>query len=517
MTLHPKAKEFHYRQIQRKKDEKKMTVRDFSNQFSVVICDVMKAYYSMTYRSTWAEMANDLLNSFKQYTGKHGGVLILVADLYRTPNQYRELVATTRRESAAARKPRKPKAGEPPKPASETVLVPSPEKGKTYESPPSDLDFHCYLHNSDWKTMVILPSIGRELRKVRLDNTALVIRGFCHEPEEISDPETFDKRKSYGTVWWSPPSEEHEKKGKVCKVFDEIATPGTAEADLATVSFAYALTKYHAKLLPYLCESLEFSGGDDTPPHILMVSGDGDAHTINMMMAAKYRLDNIFIGVLNVDWSIPCVYSALEAARELPDKKFGELGYYVYCALIYLCGCDYTEKIHAVSSEGIDNSIIPFFNNRNRSSNLYTKGSPLVAYRDRLSSDVSPSTMVQLDDELGLPVLSHLAWCSLILASEGCSVTRCHCLPDSPRACEDIYSGRSEEGITLHYLISIVAGLESTLRYFSSEWDPRQPSVALELTETCGYYRDRAGVHFGMRPLTPEFEKGMEHFLKIIY
>jgi len=533
MTLHTKAKAFHYKRLK----ERNVKRYPFERNFQVVICDVMMSYYRLCYRSSWREIATDLLNCYKDFSGEFGGILFLVADLYKTPNEFRKLVATTRLDTEI-----KKVANKASKIAKRDedfddigcenedvrIKIEPPDVGDDFSSPPNKHKFSDYLHNSAWKTQVILPKIGEELRKMRLNKTVLILRGFCLEPEEITNPKLFDRRKSYGMLWVCPSQRDTRECSFACDFFDDISCPSTAEADLSTVSLAAALTKHHATLLPKLSSEVVF---DDkfNPPSILMLGGDGDAHTINMFMAFMRKYNNIYIAVLDVDGTIPFFYNAMEAARKVPDKDIcgKKTALFTYCCMMYLCGCDYTEKMYSVNPETLSESlvekVIHSSSSTRISNNIYSGGqSPLTKFSSSMSSEMRPEHLVFINEKNGDVSINHIAWCSLIMFSLGALLKSCNCDTTLPSECHEIYRKKSKvteqkstkDRITLHYIMTILAGLESTLRYFTTEWDEDvDESVTTVLSDTCGYYKDHTGVHFGMIPVSEDNPHSLEYFL----
>jgi hypothetical protein len=155
-------------------------------------------------------------------------------------------------------------------------------------------------------------------RKKKLPNITIVTRGLCEEPE--FDSETYDKKISNGMVWVVP-CEEDDRKPFQSTIFDKISCPSTSEADCATLSMAGAISDHHDRILPHLCRAYSYPA--DRIPNILIVTGDGDAHTISMMFCLRRNLENIYVVVVEVDWVPEVMYNCHEAATALGDPKTG--------------------------------------------------------------------------------------------------------------------------------------------------------------------------------------------------
>jgi hypothetical protein len=169
MTFPTDAKAFHFSQL-KVRNVKRIP---FDNQFKILVCDVMKAYYAIYAKDTWAEVATSFINRYVKmaHRTKHT-FLILVADLYKVKNMYRMLVSTTRTEARLNCKSRKRKFEEIEEIEEEQLVkVELPSTSDHEDTPPSEL--RACIYNHKWK-LFILKKIGEEIRLVsfpRLQNS----------------------------------------------------------------------------------------------------------------------------------------------------------------------------------------------------------------------------------------------------------------------------------------------------------------------------------------------------------
>lgn len=95
---------------------------------------------------------------------------------------------------------------------------------------------------------------------------------------------------------------------------------------------------------------------------MLLANGDGDIITISLLRAYRCGdMGNIDLCFIGAHWELDYVVDIQEAANKLgsPTYRFGSI--YTYCALMYMEGCDYVEKMNFIGCDDLNANINKVF------------------------------------------------------------------------------------------------------------------------------------------------------------